>query len=643
MTYLFKLVRRLAVSRHWGMLLALALLAGCAGDTTSPEGEALRSPSTADSLQIFPRTVTLELDQEIRFRAQPRHPGGEAVNTHVAWRATGGTINPDGSFSAAAAGTYQVFARGSGWRQSEPSIVRVVPPQPTIARIVIAPDPLVLEAGASHHFTATAYLPNGSTAPLGIRWRATGGEVDGAGNYTADSTAGHYRLMASNTAGTVADTVAVTIVPPSIDMPPTPVPVSPDPGAPEGTGPTPPAPAGVAHRRVVLRPAKVSLAAGKRQQFRSFGRTAGGDSIAVGVTYKVTGGTITRGGLYTAGQKPGSYKIIASAAGIADTAIITLVPAPTPTPTPTPAPTPAPTPSPAPGPGPVYTGKVGVPFGTFGAWEGTTVRTNAADFSLSIGSTDASDIVRRIAAARATGHRLFLAMTGGSHTNYKTNGVFDMNKWTARMNQYNTPAIKAAVAAAVADGTVLGNSVMDEPQNTSTDNSWGPAGTLTKARVDEMCAYVKNMFPTLPVGVVHDHNAFQPSQSYKSCDYIVSQYRWAKTKGDVIKFRDEALALGRRDGIAIAFSLNILDGGLPAQDAGGCTIPQTGGPGTYGRNCRMTPQQVREWGSVLGQAGCALTMWRYDASYMANPENVKAFQDVAAALAKAPATGCRRR
>jgi hypothetical protein len=57
----------------------------------------------------------------------------------------------------------------------------------------------------------------------------------------------------------------------------------------------------------------------------------------------------------------------------------------------------------------------------------------------------------------------------------------------------------------------------------------------------------------------------------------------------------------------------------------------------------MTADQVRDWGMVLGPAGCALTMWRYDPVFMANPENVQAFKDVAATLAKAPAIPCLRR
>jgi hypothetical protein len=224
-----------------------------------------------------------------------------------------------------------------------------------------------------------------------------------------------------------------------------------------------------------------------------------------------------------------------------------------------------------------------------------------------------------------------------------TNGVFDMSKWKGWMDRYNTSALKTAVAAAVADGTIIGNAVMDEPQNTTAENTWGPAGTMTKARVDSMCGYVKAMFPTMPVGVVHDHRVFQPDVSYHRCDFIVSQYRWGKTKGDAAKFRDDALAVGRRDGIAIAFSLNILDGGIPrGRGDEHCPVPQTGGDGTSGRACRMTADQIRDWGVVLGSAGCALTMWRYDPIFMADPKNIQAFKDVGTALSKAPGRSCGR-
>jgi hypothetical protein len=252
------------------------------------------------------------------------------------------------------------------------------------------------------------------------------------------------------------------------------------------------------------------------------------------------------------------------------------------------------------------------------------------------------EVVNQIAQARAHGRHLLLAMAGGAHRQYKTDGVFDLSKWLARMSDYNTSEIREAIAQGVADGTVIGNIVMDEPHNTVAQNSWGPKGTVTKAIVDTMCAYVKGIFPTLPVGVVHDHEVFQPQVSYHVCDFLLDQY--AARKGPVAEFRDAGLAMGRRDDISIIFSLNVLDGGTQARRDGqwDCAFPATGGRGTFEPNCRMTAQQILDFGSVLGPAGCALTMWRYDRNFMDAPDNKEAFTELAARLAQAPSKSCGR-
>jgi hypothetical protein len=165
---------------------------------------------------------------------------------------------------------------------------------------------------------------------------------------------------------------------------------------------------------------------------------------------------------------------------------------------------------------------------------------------------------------------------------------------------------------------------------------------MTKVRVDSLCGYVKDIFPTMPVGVVHTHDAFEPTKSYRTCEFVVSQYE--VRMGSVTAFRDAGLAMARRDGHAIAFSFNILNGGIQAARDGlwNCPLTTTGGRGTYNPNCRMTAEQVRNVGLVLGPAGCSLLMWRYDSSFMANAANVEAFKDVAARLASTPVSSCRR-
>jgi hypothetical protein len=56
----------------------------------------------------------------------------------------------------------------------------------------------------------------------------------------------------------------------------------------------------------------------------------------------------------------------------------------------------------------------------------------------------------------------------------------------------------------------------------------------------------------------------------------------------------------------------------------------------------MTPQQIRDFGLILGPAGCAFTMWRYDRDFFDNSANQASFAEVAGSLAKVPSKVCRR-
>ena len=610
MTYTFKLARRLAVSRTF--LPLLLVLAACGGDTTAPEAPTEQTTSgtatnTADriavAVQVSPRSVTLETNQLIQFRAQGRTSSGDSVGAAVTWSTSGGTILPDGRFSAAAIGTYTVVGQNRirGKLQVDTSLVSVVRRNTNLVRVVISPTSVSLTPGVSQTFSAVGRLRGGAVAPIGVNWGATGGFIDAGGTYVAGDTAGTYRVTATNTAGTLADTVTVTITAPPAPPPP--------PGCRQTRRQPPPEPV---LAKVILKPIGVTLAPGTKKQFTTYGTTTIGDSVSVSVVFKATGGTVTADGLFTAGQTAGNYRIIATSGALADTSAITVT-APLGSGTPT-----------------------GIPFGPYNNWAGDTqLQPNTSFFTAGIGSINATNIVARLDVARQNRKRLVLAMTGGSHENYLTNGVFDLAKWQAKMATYDTPVIRAAVAAAVADGTIIGNSVMDEPNVSGggDGNTWGPPGTMTKARVDGLCAYVKNMFPTMLVGVVHNHQTFEPTKSYQVCEFLVDQYSWRK--GDIYEWIQAGLDMGRRDGLGIIFSMNILNGGILAARDGlwNCPLSTTGGRGTYDPNCRMTAQQVREWGTILGSAGCGLMMWQYDNAFMADPENQQAFRDVAATLA----------
>jgi hypothetical protein len=561
--------------------------------------------------------VTIETNQLIRFRGEIRTLRGQVYAPALTWQASGGTINPDGTFSAARPGTYSVVGRGHGRGRShvqrpDTSVVLVVRRQPTLLAIRVTPRAPKLSANETRTFTAVGRLADGTNVPIGVTWTATGGTIDPAGVYQAGSAAGTYQVIATNTGGTVADTVRVRI---SLPIPSDTVPApNPDPTP----GPAPDSTPVLA--RVVLRPATLLLATQATYQFATFGRNSVGDSVAIDVTFHATGGTITPSGLYTAGQTVGTFKVIASSSELADTAVVTLAQT-----SDGGGPTPIPGPTPVPGAG------TGIPMGLSGLLSG---RVGPSPYTASLDGYNADNIVSRLAEARAKNIRVLMNMTGGHHKNYMTDGVFDLSKWQAKMDSYNTPAIRSAVAAAVANGTIIGNSVMDEPANATPTNNWGPAGTMTKARVDGMCRYVQEIFPTLAVGVMHDHRVLEPEKNYQYCDFILSQYRLSKAEVKV--FRDGGLAFARRSGIAIAFSLNILHGGTQ-----GSTCEKYGDD-PRGKLCPMTGEQIKEFGLILGSAGCALNMWRYEREYFEKPEIQHALRTLGESLARLPRRPCTR-
>jgi hypothetical protein len=285
----------------------------------------------------------------------------------------------------------------------------------------------------------------------------------------------------------------------------------------------------------------------------------------------------------------------------------------------------------------------GVPFGPYNIMDSyTTWAWGPAPFTVSLnGNTGPGGVIQQIQAARNKGQKLMLSLTDGRRSYQITNGKFDMAKWKARMDAYNTSAIKAEVARGLADGTVIGNATINEPKNAE----WG--GVVNKSVMDQMCAYVKKIFPGLPTGPITVHWWLR-DQTFRTCDFIVDQYTYDQPplgwgtpggKGNVAAWRDAALAQAKKEGITIVFSMNVLDGGIMGST---CPLTTTGGPGTYAGHCKMTPTQVRDFGRALGPSGCAMLMWMYNYTFMSKATNIQAFKDVAATLATVPGRSCSR-
>ncbi|MGH7525300.1 MAG: hypothetical protein ACREMX_01195, partial [Gemmatimonadales bacterium] len=107
-------------------------------------------------------------------------------------------------------------------------------------------------------------------------------------------------------------------------------------------------------QRIVIAPDTVTLTAGDLHSFTATGYLKNGSATTIAVQWAATGGAIDASGAYTAGQIPGSFRVVArnTAGNVADTASVavaasTSTPTPGPTPNPDQGPVPAPVPDPA--------------------------------------------------------------------------------------------------------------------------------------------------------------------------------------------------------------------------------------------------------------------------------------------------------
>jgi Calcineurin-like phosphoesterase len=243
---------------------------------------------------LLPQSAGEDVGQTTQFTTYGLLSNDDSVAVSVTYSAQGGTISPGGLYTAGqAAGTFAVVAMEQGGVLSDTSLVTITP---TLRQVVLAPASVTLDVGVTQPFTAYGRLSNNDSVAVNVTYTATGGSITAAGLYTSGQAAGTFEVVATEQGGVLADTSRVTITP--------------------------------TLRQVVLVPGSVGLDVGQTTQFKVYGRLSNGDSVAVNVTYTAAGGTITAGGMYTAGQKAGTFPVIATEQGgvLSDTSSVTITP-----------------------------------------------------------------------------------------------------------------------------------------------------------------------------------------------------------------------------------------------------------------------------------------------------------------------------
>jgi hypothetical protein len=279
MTYTYKLASRLARLRACAFALSAAFSVAC----TSGDGDAL-SPNTSNGEYSIVEALRGRNKDHIKQRM-------------VSFRVIPDTANLEPMDTT----TFSALAKLSDG--SSTSVKVNWSARATLTKITLTPASISLTSGATQQFTVAGTWSDGGAGAVIASYSATGGTISSTGLYSAGSAAGSYRVIATDETGSLADTALVTIQPPSATL-----------------------------TKITLTPASVSLTSGATRQFTVAATWSDGSAKAVSASYSATGGTIGSTGLYSAGSATGSYRVIATADSLADTALVTIESPPAPPP-----------------------------------------------------------------------------------------------------------------------------------------------------------------------------------------------------------------------------------------------------------------------------------------------------------------------
>ena len=165
----------------------------------------------------------------------------------------------------------------------------------------VLPGTVTVETNQPVRFRGEVQTHGGAVRASSLTWESTGGRINSDGTFSSPKP-GTYRVVArghgrDRAHGHQPDTSVVVVVP----------------RRPGLVG-------------IRVSPRAPTLQAGETRSFTAMGRLGRGTNAVIGVVWTATGGTIDPAGAYTAGNTPGTYRIVAedTRGAVADTVKVTI-------------------------------------------------------------------------------------------------------------------------------------------------------------------------------------------------------------------------------------------------------------------------------------------------------------------------------
>lgn len=245
---------------------------------------------------VSPTPDTILQAGTVQLAATPEDGGGNPLVRAVTWSsgsAAIATVNSAGLVTGVGLGTTTITATSGGI----PGTASVTVIQAPVATVTVSPKTPGVQIGKTVQLNATTRDAKGNTLTGRVVTWASGtpgnATVDGTGLVTG-AAAGTSVITATSEGINGTATVTVTVAPPTLV-------------------------------RIITSPDTATINTGGTKQFSTVGKYSDSSTAAVTSTYTATGGTVTANGLYTAGANAGTFRVIATASGFADTSTVTVV------------------------------------------------------------------------------------------------------------------------------------------------------------------------------------------------------------------------------------------------------------------------------------------------------------------------------
>ncbi|MBA3659557.1 MAG: hypothetical protein H0W67_08165, partial [Gemmatimonadales bacterium] len=165
---------------------------------------------------------------------------------------------------------------------------------------------------------------------------------------------------------------------------------------------------------------------------------------------------------------------------------------------------------------------------------------------------DPSEVLVTLAAARRAHVHIILNMFVGRRYITRPDGSFDLERWKARIDRFRNVGLEPYVA----DGTLAGHYLLDEPHDPSNWNGL----PVPLSDIEAAAAYSKSIWPDLTT-FVRTHPSFLAKAPFRWVALDAAWAQYASRRGNPREYAQRNARIAQRLGLGLVVGLNVLDGG----------------------------------------------------------------------------------